>query len=379
MSVVALARRTLFYEWRKFLPAALAVAFSGLLLLMQAALMFGIFDSASVYVNKSDADLWAGYPGTQTIELGRPIPHDTEMALLIDADVARVEAFHWLDGDWRGPASHGSVSVFISGIDPRADGLMFAQVLRPDVRAKLDEPNAVIVDEADLPKLGLDIGGTAILNGHRVRIVAATSGLRALGGVNIVTSIATARHLNPDASESDKVAYYVAKLRPGANAETVRDRIQHAWPQRRFTLWTKAEFAHTAATYWMFETGAGLGFVFFTFIVFLVGTVITSQTLVAAVASHVREYAMLNALGAGRAALRRVVLEQALWVGGFGSVVGAVVSVLLTLLAISQSVPIAFDITAGIGCAILVMAIALVSGVMAVRTISHLEPANLLR
>ena len=49
------------------------------------------------------------------------------------------------------------------------------------------------------------------------------------------------------------------------------------------------------------------------------------------------------------------------------------------LLAIGQSVPIAFDITAGIGCAILVMTIALVSGVMAVRTISHLEPANLLR
>src|SRR6185312_4709246 len=62
MSVVALASKTLFYEWRKFLPAALAVAFSGLLLLMQSALMFGIFDSASVYVNKSAADLWAGYP-----------------------------------------------------------------------------------------------------------------------------------------------------------------------------------------------------------------------------------------------------------------------------------------------------------------------------
>jgi putative ABC transport system permease protein len=379
MSVVALARRTLFYEWRKFLPAALAVAFSGLLLLMQAALMFGIFDSASVYINKSDADLWAGYPGTQTIELGRPIAHDTEMALLIDPEVARVEAFHWLDGDWRGPASHGSVSVFISGIDPRPDGLMFAQVLPADVRAKLNEPNAVVVDAADLEKLGLDIGGAATLNGHRVKIVAATPGLRALGGVNIVTSIATARHLSPDANEADKVAYYVAKLKAGANPANVRDRIQAAWPLRRFTVWTKAEFAHTAANYWMFETGAGLAFVFFTFIVFLVGTVITSQTLVAAVASHVREYAMLNALGAGHAALRRVVLEQALWVGGFGVIVGAVVCGLLFLLARGQSVPVAFDISAGAGCAVLVMTIALVSGIMAVRTISHLEPANLLR
>lgn len=377
--MVALARKTLFYEWRKFLPAALAVAFSGLLLLMQAALMFGIFDSASVYVNTSNADLWAGYPGTQTIELGRPIPRDTEMALRMDKDVIRVEPFHWLDGDWRGPASRGSVSVFISGIDASVDGLMFARAIPPELRRKLYEPDSVIIDQADLPKLGLAIGGSATLNGHRVRIVAACAGLRALGGVNIVASLDTARRLNADSSDRDKVAYYVAKLRPGANPETVRDRIEQAWPGRRFTVWTRSEFAHTAATYWMFETGAGLGFVFFTFIVFVVGTVITSQTLVAAVASHVREYAMLNALGAGRGALRRVVLEQALWVGGIGVLVGAAVSGLLMLLARSQSVPAAFDATAATACIVLVLTIALVSGVMAVRALSHLEPANLLR
>ena len=53
----------------------------GLLLLMQTALMFGIFDSASVYISKSAADLWVGYPGTQSVELGRPIPRDTEVSL----------------------------------------------------------------------------------------------------------------------------------------------------------------------------------------------------------------------------------------------------------------------------------------------------------
>ncbi len=377
--MVALARKTLFYEWRKFLPAALAVAFSGLLLLMQAALMFGIFDSASVYVSTSAADLWAGYPGTQTIELGRPIPRDTEMSLRMDPDVVRVEPFHWLDGDWRGPVDRGGVSVFISGIDASTDGLMFAYVIPPALRQKLYEPGSVIVDQADLSKLGVSIGGTATLNGHRVKIVAACSGLRALGGVNIVTSLATARRLNSDSVDRDKVAYYVVKLRPGADPDRVRDRIEKTWPGRRFTVWTKAEFAHTAATYWMFETGAGLGFVFFTFVVFIVGTVITSQTLVAAVASHVREYAMLNALGAGHGALRRVVLEQALWVGGIGIFFGALVCAALMLLARSQSVPAAFDPTAAAGCVVLVLTIALVSGVMAVRALSHLEPANLLR
>jgi putative ABC transport system permease protein len=93
----------------------------------------------------------------------------------------------------------------------------------------------------------------------------------------------------------------------------------------------------------------------------------------------VREYAMLNALGAGYPALRRVVLEQAMWVGGFGILGGAAVSLVMLLLASGQSVPVAFDLAAASACAILVMTIALVSGLMAVRALSHLEPANLLR
>jgi putative ABC transport system permease protein len=377
--MVALARKTLIYEWRKFLPAMLAVAFSGLLLLLQAALMLGIFAGASVYINGSAADLWAGHPGTQSIEHGRPVPKDTEIALAMDPDVVQVEPFQWIDGDWRGARERGNVSVFVSGIDPAPHGLMFANTLGAELRAKLNEPGGVIVDRADLPKLGLEVGDQATLNGRRVTIVAATSGLRALGGVNIVSSLATARMLNQDAPDPGRVAYYVAKLRPGADVERVRARIARAWPEGGFSVWTKAAFARAAALYWMFETGAGLGFVFFTFVVFLVGTVITSQTLVAAVASHVREYAMLNALGAGAGALRRVVLEQALWVGGVGVVLGGGVSLGLMLLARSQHVPVAFDLATGTACMILVMGIALVSGVLAVRSLSHLEPANLLR
>jgi putative ABC transport system permease protein len=377
--MVALARKTLIYEWRKFLPAALAVAFSGLLLLMMTALMFGIFSSAGVYVSKSGGDLWAGYPGTQTVELGRPIPRDTEVWLALDPAVVQVEPFQWLDGDWRGPVERGSVSVFISGIDPSPNGMMFSHVLSIEDRARLLEPGAVIVDGAELSKLGLDVGGTASLNGRRVKIVAVANGLRALGGVNIVTSIQTARSLVVDAADRDKIAYYIARLAPGADPEAVRNRLAAVGANHRFAVWTHDEFARTAATYWVFETGAGLGFVFLAFVVFLVGVVITSQTLFAAVASSVREYAMLNALGAGLAALRRVILEQAFWVGTIGVVVGSLVSIALGLLAYGQDVPISFDYIAAVVCAGGVMAIALISGLLAVGAINHLEPANLLR
>ncbi|MEO6968078.1 MAG: ABC transporter permease [Rhodanobacteraceae bacterium] len=375
--MVPLARKTLLYEWRRFLPSALAVAFSGLLLLMQAALVFGIFGSAAVYINASSADLWAGYPGTQSIELGRPIPPQTQVQLLMNSQVQRVEPFAWIDGDWRGPADKGGVSVFVSGIDPRADGMMFAHVLTSEQRALLREPGGVIVDAADLPKLGVAVGDQALINGQLVRIVGVGHGLRALGGVNVVTSLDTARVLDTDTGGA-QVAYYVAKLKPGADVDAVAKELNAA-SGIRYAVWTSDAFAQRAVMYWMFETGAGLGVMFLALVVFMVGAVITSQTLMGAIAGSVREYATLHALGVGLDDLRKVVLEQAAWIGLFGLIVGAVFSLLLIALARGQHVPVQLNPLAWLVCAALVMGIALVSGVASVRALRHADPALLLR
>lgn len=376
--MIPLARRTLIHEWRRFLPSALAVAFSGLLLLMQAALVFGIFGSAAVYINASGADLWVGYSGTQSVELGRPIPPRTQTQLLNDPAVQRVEPFAWVDGDWRGPADTGGVSVFVSGIDARPQGMMFAKVLTQHQRALLREPGGVIVDAGDLSKLGVKIGAQALINGQLVRIVGVGHGLRALGGVNVIASLDTARALDTDTGGSE-VAYYVAKLRSGANPDVVAARLDAAAPQHSYAVWTASEFGRRAVLFWMFETGAGLGVMFLAAVVFAVGAVITSQTLMAAVASSVREYATLNALGVGLGALRRVVLEQAAWIGLFGLLVGGIFSALLIALARAQDVPVKLGIATTLACAVLVMAIALVSGVASLRALRRIDPALLLR
>lgn len=374
--MIPLARKTLVHEWRRFLPAMLAVAFSGLLLLMQAALVFGIFGSAATYITASDADLWVGYPGTQSIELGRPIGPAARTALLMDPGVARVEPFAWVDGDWRGPAGTGGVSVFVSGISTDPDGMIFSDVLTAAQRASLKEPFAVIVDRADLDKLGVPIGGQALINGDLVRIVGVANGIRALGGVNIVASLDTARALDNDTGGTE-VAYYVAKLKPGADADAVAARIDTS--AHGYAVWTASSFARRAVFYWMFQTGAGLGVIFLAIVVFIVGAIITSQTLMGAIAGSVREYATLHALGVSLASLRRVVLEQAAWIGVCGLVAGVLLSLGLIGLAKWQDVPVELNLPAWIACAALVMGIALVSGAAAVRALRSADPALLLR
>ena len=146
-----------------------------------------------------------------------------------------------------------------------------------------------------------------------------------------------------------------------------------------YTTWSADHFAHISVRYWMFDTGAGAGVLFLAGIVFLVGAVITSQTLIAAVNGSVREYATLNALGVGVGALRRVVLEQAFWVGALGLLGASVLGVVLLLLARGQNVPVVLNLPAALGCIILVMGLAAVSGLAAMRSLRAADPATLLR
>jgi putative ABC transport system permease protein len=114
-------------------------------------------------------------------------------------------------------------------------------------------------------------------------------------------------------------------------------------------------------------------------IVFLVGAVITSQTLMGAVAGSAREYATLNALGVGVVNLRWVVLEQAFWVGSIGLLGATVLGVLVLALARSQDVPVVLNIPITLACVVLAMALAAVSGLAAMRSLRRADPATLLR
>jgi putative ABC transport system permease protein len=376
--MVALARKTLLHEWRRFLPAMLAVGFAGLLQLLQIALVLGIFGSTSLYITGSSADVWIGYPGTQSVGQGRSIDADVESRILMDPAVERVEPYLWVDGDWRGPRNTGGVSVFVSGIDTRADGLMFAKALAPELRARLRAPDAVVVDRSELDQLGVASGQTATINGHQVHVVGITTGLRALGGVNVLTSLDTARLLDGDPVD-DGPTYLVAKIRDPQQAEAVAARLLGSTGFGPYTTWSARDFANRSVRYWLFDTGAGAGVLFLAGIVFLVGAVITSQTLVAAVNGSVREYAMLNALGVGVAALRRVVLEQAFWVGALGLLGAGALGMALMLLARGQDVPVVLTVPAALACVILVLGLAAVSGLAAMRSLRHADQATLLR
>ena len=377
--MIALARKTLVYEWRRFVPVVLAVGFSGLMLVAQAALVLGIFGTAAIYVKASSADLWVGYPGTQSVNFGQSIDPDVAMRLRMDPDVLDVEPYEWVDGDWRAQASDsGSVSVYLSGVSVSDGAMMFDQLLGADMRARLREPGAVIVDEADLQTLGLNRDvSRAWINGKPVRVVGLLRGLRGLGGVNVLASVDTAREVKgePDVRGS---TYYVARTRIAP--ELVQARLNDGTTAfGPYEVWTADQFASRSQRYWLLDTGAGMAVLFIALIVCLVGAVITNQSFAAVVAGSAREYATLNALGASRTALAKVVIEQSCMVGGMGMVLAAVISSALLALAALYHVPVAMTPLVALACAVLVGLMSLLSSVMAVRVLWRTDPSLLLR
>ena len=374
---MSLALKTLIHDWRRFVPAVVAVAFSGLLVLLQAAVILGIFSLSSLYVTRSGADLWIGFPGVQSLDQGRPVTQKAELFTWMNPHVRRVEPFLWGSGEWR-TDTRGMVNVFIVGVSTKPGAMALSEALTNDQRVAIAEPDAVLVDRADLNKLETRVGGLAEINGHAVRIVGVTQGLRGLGGVNVIASLETTRLLDPTSGPGGKFAYMLAELDDPANARAVASSLNTLGKERGFEALTGPAFAQRTTRYWLTESGAGVAFVFGSLVAIIAAVIITSQTLAAAVAGSLKEFAALRALGFSMRALRAIVVQQSFWVGVAGLGVAAVQTVILAALARIGQVPIVLSGWMMAGAAVLVLITALGSGIYALRRVGQADPATLL-
>lgn len=375
---VSIARSSLVYEWKRYLAAVLAVAFSGLLVLVQLGLLLGMVGSFTAVVDQASADLWVVEGRTESFDLAREMPRRYEMRLRTHADVTGVQplAFGWTD--WRRPDG-GRVTIYLIGIDVGAESLSFPRSFDPALRSALEPIGSAVVDAADLDKLGVRIGDVAEVGGNRVRVVGTAHGMRAIGGAYVFVSRATAATLLGEFSSSDRTAYFLVRLRDPARARAVQRALQPAGDPPPYQVLLPEELSVLSQLYWVLESGAGAGFLFSTLLGLAVGIAITSQTLRGAILAALREYATLRALGVPLRALRAVVLEQALWVGIVGIAATGVLTVGVVLAAAWANVAISLPLWALGATAVLTLSVALASGALALAPLRRTEPAELLR
>jgi len=372
---VSYSLATLWHERARYLPGILAVAFSALLIALQFGLLFGLLSVTSLPIDFSQADLWVGSKEVLSVDLGRPIDSNF-IGRLTTEGVAAVEEYYQGFSQWSKPDG-GSELCMVCGsrLEPDAQGAVKA--LTPEIRQKLTEPFAIVVDESELDRLGIKGGGDKpTIYGHQVRVVGVVSGYKSLAGPYVFCSLSTARpllHLQPS-----RTVYLLGRCQNSADAPAIARRLREKYPDD-MAAFTKDEFSRRSEMHWLTKTKAGIALGYSALLGLLVGAAVTTQTLYAATAASIREYAILQALGIPRRRIALSVLEQTFWVGVSGVVLAipSIYGLAWVAELFGTRVVLMPELMGGVVAITLTMAAG--SGLFALRSLRLIEPANLLR
>ena len=380
---MSLALSTLIYEWRRYLAAVIALAFSGLLVLAEVGMFVGIGKSFTATIDRSPADIIVMAPKSESLmNGGNGLPRRFMPLLFMHPQVLQVAD---LDGDG---ASFQNTStdktkkkdrnfVQIMAVDLLPGAVTWPNDYGPEIRAALSEPYSIAIDETTLPRLGVKLGSKAIMNGHVVKVGAILHNYANISQPMVVMSRDSLRLIGM-AATGERVGPMMVKIRDPSQALAVRDDLNRLG-KGQFRAWTRQELAKANDKALMKEQIIGLMMNFTIALGFFIGIGITWQTLRGAILANIKEFASLRALGVSVGSLRKIVLELSFWVGVAGLAFTGVLVWGVTLLGKAGGVPMAFPPEYIVTAVVLLMLIALGSGFLSLGVLKKSQPADLLR
>jgi putative ABC transport system permease protein len=194
-------------------------------------------------------------------------------------------------------------------------------------------------------------------------------------GPYLFCSLETADQLLPSTSPAETTYILVHCRRPQQAASVA------ASLRRQFTgmnVYTKQEFIRQTQYHWFTRTKAGMMLAFVTVISSIVSLFVTSQTLYAATAAARHEYAVLDAMGIPRRKIATAVLWQSVWVGLIAAVLGAPAAYVVSTMLDTAGVPSRFEPWLIVIGSVLTIVTAPISGLISLRSLRLIEPAELL-
>ena len=382
---MTLALSTLIYEWRRYMAAVIALAFSGLLVLAQVGMFTGMAHSFTATIDRSPADVMVLAPKAENLFGGSTsgVPRRVVPLVHMHPDVVRVSDLDMGWGQFQNVVKSGEEGkpkregVSLMSVDPYPGAVTLPTDYPESVRLALLEPFNVAIDQSALKKLGVKLGDKATINGQTVKVGAVLTTYPSVMDTTVVVSRDTLRLLG-QASTGDRVGALMIQVRDPSQAERVRNELNKLG-DGRFRAWTRAELSKANEQEILGEQIIGIMLGFSVFLGVVIGIGITSQTLRGAILASIKEFASLRALGVSMGSLRRIVVELSFWVGVAGLITTAGLVAGVSVLAKSTGVPMAFSPGTVVMVCVLLLGIAIVSGLLALGILKKSQPADLLR
>lgn len=381
MRRVPLAWLQLTREKRRFAAALAGITFAVVLMLVQLGLRAVLYLAATRIPDHLTGELVMINPQYEYLYALRSFSHRRLYSALSVEAVESVAPLYVSMGTWKAPSSFEEHQIFVIGVPADRDVLDLPAV--HDQLAQLRVSDAVLFDTGSRPEFGpaADLYRKrpelfTEVNGHRVRVV----GLFDLGA-----TFGAGGHLLTSDSNFSRLFHRplglidigVIRLRPGANAEAVRDELARVLPSDVVVL-TRQEFAARERDYWARRAAIGFIFDLGSVMGLLVGSVIVYQVLYTDVTDHLDEYATLKAVGYRDRFLFGVILREALVLGVFGFVPGYAIAELTYAVARSQAhVPIAMTLGRAASVFVLTVSMCGAAGAIAMSKLRYADPAEI--
>lgn len=378
---MSLALATLLYEWRRYLAAVIALAFSGLLILAELGMFMGIGKSATAIIDRSAAEIMVLAPQSESlINESSGLPQRVGPTLYMNPEVVKVEDLAGNGGMFINTPRPGErrkeTSVNVRAIDPFPGSATLPIDFTEEVRQALMEPMSVVVDRTALKVLGVDVGDKAMFNGRTVKVAAALDGYPNMMNPEIVMSRQTLRALGM--APRGRTGALLVRVSDPARAPIVRDQLNSV-SNGAYRAWLSADLADANQKAMLEEQIIGIMLGFSVVLGIIIGVGITSQTLRGAILASIKEFASLRALGVSMGSLRLIVVELSWWVGLAGLATTGLLMVGVNWAAKQVGLTMAYPVHMVLQTLALLMAISLLSGVMALGMLKKSQPADLLR
>jgi putative ABC transport system permease protein len=366
----------------RFAVALSGIAFAVILILIQLGFRAALFDSATRYHERFHYDVALFSNESSYIAMPRPFSSRRLYQVLGVDGVESVSPIYIGRAFWKNPYNHEIRNVLAFGVDP-ADRVLDTEGVAENIH-QVTKRDVVLFDGASRPEQGpiadRFAAGESIeseLNNRHVRV----GGIFTMGpsfGIDgsVLTSIDNFIRIFPS-RERTQIDLGLIVIEPGLDAAAMRDRIRDLLPNDVLVL-TKADFIEREKIYWNSATPIGYVFAFGAIMGFVVGTIIVYQILFADVSDHLSEYATLRAMGYSNGFISGVVVQQAVILAVLGFLPGLGASLLLYETAGNATqLPLILTVERGLTVLGLTIAMCAISGVIALRKVRALDPADI--
>lgn len=379
---MSLALATLLYEWRRYLAAIIALAFSGMMVMAFSGMFAGIIHAEFATWERSRADLIILPANVKSlVNSNASLPARVKPLIYLNPEVVEVEPISGNGAQWINVARPGQkqVQTFVQifGVQPYPNSVTLPNDFTEAERIALMEPGAVAIDASAQVPLGVKLGDKASLNGNSVWVRAILHNYQSPQQPIVVTSYATMRQIGME-REGLRIGPLMVSIRDPKRAEAVRDQL-NSLAHGAFSAQTLKEFNKANEQAVMGEQIIGLLLAFSVFLATLIGIGVTSQTLRGAILSNIREFASLRALGISMGSLRLIVMELSFWAGVAGTIAALLFTAGIAALGTTIGLPVVVRPPTAVFVCAMMMVIAIISGAMAMGILKKSQPADLLR